>query len=186
MNEPAPRKRGRPAKPADERKGQNLTFRTRADFRARLEQAAAKSERSVSEEVELRVERSFEIDHIIRGYNDLMSVFIENGENARKFATSAMAIISILQELKSKDGRQIGNEDWANSLAIRAGLRTGLGQLLDHYAPKIDKSELENLSDKARSDIARAEAIAKLQAMIATGRTSEVLELVVRQDDATT
>lgn len=181
-----PKRRGRPPKSTSGPKVGTLTFRTRADFRERLEQAAAQSGRSVTEEVELRVERSFEIDRIVRGYNDLMSVFIENGENARKLATSAMAIISILQDLKSKDGRQIGSENWHNSVATRVGLRRGLISLVDHYAPELNDDERESLSTEERSDIARAEAIAKLQVLIETGRISEVLDLAVRQDDATT
>ncbi|MHB2208646.1 hypothetical protein [Methylobacterium sp. CM6257] len=186
MNEPAQRKRGRPPKPADERKGHNLTFRTRADFRDRLEQAAAQSGRSVTEEVELRVERSFEIDRIIRGYNDLMSVFIENGENARKLATSLMAVVSIVQDQKSKDGRQIGSENWLNSPATRAGVRLGAISLIEHYAPAIDDEELSRLDAETRSDIARAETIAKLQVMMATGRASEMLDLVAHQNDTLT
>jgi hypothetical protein len=181
-----PKRRGRPPKSSAGPKVGSLTFRTRADFRERLEQAAAQSGRSVTEEVELRVERSFEIDPIVRDYNNLMSVFIDNGENARKFATSAMAIISILQELKAKDGHQIGSEDWSNSVATRAGLRRGLTSLVDHYAPQLIDSERKKLSAEVLSDISRAESIAKLQAMIETGRISDVLDLVVRQDDATT
>lgn len=181
-----PKRRGRPPKSAAGPKVGTLTFRTRADFRERLEQAAAQTGRSVTEEVELRVERSFEIDRIVRGYNDLMSVFIENGDNARKLATSLMAVVSIVQELKSKDGRQIGNENWSESPATRAGVRLGAISLIDHYAPKLDDKELSKLGAETRSDIARAEAIAKLQVMMATGRTNEVLDLVARQDDAYT
>jgi hypothetical protein len=58
-----PRKKrgpGRPALPASERKSKNLTFRSRTDLRKQLEQAARLSDRSISEEIELRLEQSFQ------------------------------------------------------------------------------------------------------------------------------
>jgi hypothetical protein len=53
-----PKKRGRPPLPDSERKGgSNITFRARGGLRERLAQAAAKAERSISEEIEHRLER---------------------------------------------------------------------------------------------------------------------------------
>lgn len=187
MNDLAlPKRRGRPPKPADERKGANLTFRTRADFRERLEQAAQQSGRSVTEEVELRVERSFEIDRMIRGFTDLSSIFIENGETARKFASSAMALIASVQETKAIDGRQIGMQDWSNSPATRAGIRICVTELLNHYAPELDDAELSALDVQARDDVGRVKTLAKIWALMSTGRENEVLHMMVRQDGAST
>jgi Arc-like DNA binding domain len=56
----AARGRGRPPIPEADRKRANLTFRTRSGMREKLEAAAAQSGRSVSEEVEYRLERSFQ------------------------------------------------------------------------------------------------------------------------------
>lgn len=53
------RKRGGQEKAPAERKRNNLTFRTRDRLYERLEQAAAASGRSVSEEIEHRLEHSF-------------------------------------------------------------------------------------------------------------------------------
>lgn len=50
---------GRPRKSEADRKEGNLTFRTRRGLRERLVAAAAASGRSLSEEVERRVEESF-------------------------------------------------------------------------------------------------------------------------------
>lgn len=52
------KRRGRPAKAPSERKRGNLTFRVRDDLRAALEEAAAQSDRSLSEEIEYRLELS--------------------------------------------------------------------------------------------------------------------------------
>ena len=56
---PIPLMRGRPPKAEGERKGRNLTFRVRENLRARLQQAADVSGRSISEEIESRVEATF-------------------------------------------------------------------------------------------------------------------------------
>lgn len=53
------KQRGRPPLSLVKRKSENLKFRTRSDVRERLEAAALASGRSLSEEVERRVEDSF-------------------------------------------------------------------------------------------------------------------------------
>jgi hypothetical protein len=55
-----PRKGGRPALSSERKKSQTLTFRTRADLRKSLEAAAEQAGRSISEEVEYRLQRSFD------------------------------------------------------------------------------------------------------------------------------
>ena len=54
-----PLAKGRPKMPLEERKGINLTFRARKDLRDRLGIAAAVNQRSISEEVEHRIELTF-------------------------------------------------------------------------------------------------------------------------------
>jgi hypothetical protein len=51
---------GRPALPADRRRSHTLRFRARGDTLSRLQAAADVSGRSLSEEIEYRVERSFD------------------------------------------------------------------------------------------------------------------------------
>lgn len=58
MPDEAPKRRGRPPLDPGERKDGNLTFRTRGDLRQRLDAEAKKNGRTVSEEVEWRLERS--------------------------------------------------------------------------------------------------------------------------------
>jgi Arc-like DNA binding dprotein len=52
-------KPGRPALSAADSKKRNLTFRCREEMRERLHAAAQKSRRSLSEEIENRLEQSF-------------------------------------------------------------------------------------------------------------------------------
>jgi hypothetical protein len=56
---PSPTRRGRPPIPPGQRKSKNFTFRSRGDLHARLADAAAQSNRSISEEIEWRIQRSF-------------------------------------------------------------------------------------------------------------------------------
>ena len=59
MARTAKRKVGRPALPEEQRRNRALKFRARGDMQARLQAAADKSGRSISEEIEYRLEQSF-------------------------------------------------------------------------------------------------------------------------------
>jgi hypothetical protein len=73
--EETPKKRiGRPPKPAAERKERNFTFRTRPELRAQLTEAAAKSGRSISEEIEYRLDRTFMTDELSDGLERLVHI----------------------------------------------------------------------------------------------------------------
>jgi Arc-like DNA binding domain len=58
---------GRPPKSEEDRKGVNFTFRNRGQMRERLQEAAAASKRSISEEIEHRLEDSFRNEDIYGG-----------------------------------------------------------------------------------------------------------------------
>src|SRR5262249_31991569 len=55
---------GRPPKSEEDRKAVNFTFRSRGQMRERLREAATASRRSISEEIEHRLERSFQQQEI--------------------------------------------------------------------------------------------------------------------------
>jgi hypothetical protein len=57
-------KRGRPPRHAGERLSKNRTFRVRGELDYRLQAAANESGRSVSEEIEYRLENSFRMDDL--------------------------------------------------------------------------------------------------------------------------
>ncbi|MGY4237310.1 hypothetical protein ACVIIW_006257 [Bradyrhizobium sp. USDA 4449] len=54
--------RGRPALSAAEKRTHNLTFRARGDMRERLASAAAAHQKSISEEIEGRLQQSFDLE----------------------------------------------------------------------------------------------------------------------------
>ena len=55
---------GRPPKADEDRKDVNFTFRSRGQMRERLKAAADRAHRSISEEIEFRLERSFQEEEI--------------------------------------------------------------------------------------------------------------------------
>ena len=62
----ASRRRGRPGQPIEQRKRNTLAFRVRDQMKAKLEVAADKSERSVSEEIEYRLMMSFDDEALVQ------------------------------------------------------------------------------------------------------------------------
>src|SRR5258707_6025017 len=61
-------KRGRPPRHEGETLSKNRTFRVRGELDEQLQAAAAKSKRSVSEEIEYRLSRSFYDDLLAKGF----------------------------------------------------------------------------------------------------------------------
>lgn len=87
------RRRGRPALAKEDRKSASLKFRTRTGVRERLEVEAAKKSRSVSEEAEWRIEKSFDYDSIDGAVNEAflryMRVFFGGSNNPAAMAVMA-------------------------------------------------------------------------------------------------
>jgi hypothetical protein len=82
-----PRKppRGRPPRHEGERLSKNRTFRVRGGLDEKLQAAAAVSGRSVSEEIEFRLDQSFDRDAFI-------GLMVGGDENARILRTIAIAM----------------------------------------------------------------------------------------------
>lgn len=71
--------RGRPRKPDIEAKRHAIGFRTTLDLKLRIEAAAAESRRSVAQEIELRLERSFDADLIRNAVREAMCISVDQG-----------------------------------------------------------------------------------------------------------
>src|SRR4051812_23391647 len=88
-----PRKGGRPALSSERKKSQTLTFRTRTDLRKSLEAAAERAGRSISEEVEYRLQRSFDREAIILEiYGEIHAKLFRSLQKLLLFASSAKHI----------------------------------------------------------------------------------------------
>jgi hypothetical protein len=94
------RKRGRPPKPEGERRRGNLTFRVRAHLRYLLQLRADRSGRSLSEEIEYRLERSLAEEVLLYGIQDPMI-----------FLNAVNAITIVLASLERQTGRKAFGPD---------------------------------------------------------------------------
>ena len=72
------RPKGRPPVPESEKKGRNFTFRSRRDMHERLAQASAANQRSISEEIERRLEQSFETEQRNAAFRETMEKRLED------------------------------------------------------------------------------------------------------------
>jgi len=70
------KKRGRPPIAEEARRSKNFTFRGRGDLHERLATAAAKSGRSISEEIEWRLEGSFQKETVSADLNRIEATLI--------------------------------------------------------------------------------------------------------------
>ena len=82
----SPRSRGRPRVPDQTRKRNNVTIRMRDELKAKVEQSAAKQQRSISEEIEKRLETSFADEARVGGpamlgmANMMAAAFLRGGQ----------------------------------------------------------------------------------------------------------
>jgi|tagenome__1003787_1003787.scaffolds.fasta_scaffold20380484_1 hypothetical protein len=98
-----PKKRGRPAIPAAEKKARNFTFRSRGDLHERLSGAAAANQRSISEEIEHRIEQSFQIEQRIE---EMRSQFNQRIQVVEAEAKLGMARVAEAAEQKNASLRE--------------------------------------------------------------------------------
>jgi hypothetical protein len=93
-------KRGRPAKPEAERKRSNLTFRVRTQQRYRLQLSANREGRSLSEEIEHRLEKSLSEEVLLYGIQD-----------PTVFLNAVNTITIVLASLERQTGRKAFGPD---------------------------------------------------------------------------
>jgi hypothetical protein len=129
---------GRPPKAASERKGNALAFRARPALRAALDRAASASGRSLSEEVEWRLERSVDRERRRGVYDD--EPIIDT-------------LISILQ---MAEGRTGGGR-WDDNLTANAIVATAIREYVRGRAPRADAGE-QSQAAVARALRAKEEA----------------------------
>ena len=94
------RPRGRPHVPATEKKVRNFTFRSRGDMHERLSEAAVLSERSISEEIERRLEKSFEAELRLADVHQFLKS--EWGEDVYNIAFSAARSLAAIESYTGK------------------------------------------------------------------------------------
>jgi hypothetical protein len=110
--EQSTRGRGRPPKPEHERRRGNLTFRVRDRLRYRLEAYAKRDGRSLSEEIEQRLERSLNEEMLLFGLED-----------PSRFRHAIQTITMVLSGLELQTGRKAfgpNGDPWLHEQAWKA------------------------------------------------------------------
>jgi hypothetical protein len=121
MNSTPKRKPGRPPKRPGEKSEHNLTFRTRGSLRAGLIRAAEKNGRSISEEIEHRLERSLDRDRMRGVYDD--DPLVE-------------AFITILRSTE-----EVGGGRWYEDIVVNGAVATAINRYIRSALPESPKGE---------------------------------------------
>lgn len=139
-----PKKRGRPPKPAAERRRHNQTFRCNDEMLARLQREAEQNQRSVSEEVEYRVAQALQKD--VR----LQSVLaVIGGADKVMFASMANGDLRIaIEQANTEIG---GPLEWYESPeklnVVRRHMQDVVGRTVDAFAKMVQNGVAERTGD---------------------------------------
>jgi hypothetical protein len=134
-------KMGRPAKAGGERRTDMITFRVRGSLGDRLRKTAAKSERSLSDEIEYRLEQSFDWE-ATKGGIDKMLAEARAAHDAANIQAIRKAGFQIVREAGGKVTVNVSPE---LLLAEADGIRRS-GFVAEE---NVDKSPLEIVADRA-------------------------------------
>jgi hypothetical protein len=128
-----PKRRGGQPKSAAQRKRNNLTFRTRDELRQRLETAAAVSGRSISEEIEYRLNRDFNWE-ATKGDVDKVRAEAAAIRSTAYVQALRLAGLTILRDIEARPRRVVIDLETllAEADGIARGLRSGF---VDEKAP---------------------------------------------------
>ena len=153
--------RGRPPRHQRERLRKNRTFRVRPVLDSNLVAAAATSCRSVSEEIEFRLEQSFDRDAFL-------GIMLGDGESAK-----ALQAIAMVMKLESREGLWLRQAD--NSAHVRRATDFILAQLSEQRS--IGAGWFQHPSDAQRGHDVTPEMMAyqALNAVKATGTYTNLL-----------
>jgi hypothetical protein len=113
--------RGRPPRHLGERLSKNRTFRVRGKLDEKLQAAATASGRSVSEEIEFRLDQSFDRDAFL-------GVMLGHDESAK-----ALQAIAIVMKLTGREGNWAQHADTAERVRLSVALI--IAQFATRHAP---------------------------------------------------
>ena len=196
------KRRGRPPKSAEDRKGGNLTFRVRDGMRERLEASAKARGVSISEDVEKRIERTFDFDYLL-GDNETALVlrsiasavqrfektsgkaWVRDSETQERVHEAVSKMIDVLLEVRPQidDRRKHTGQglpvDFAD-LEMRVGFRTmALDSAIEELQAYRRAKEQELIplvrEGRARRELKREEA--KVRAILAQASRDELVQI---------
>lgn len=134
---------GRPPKAPEKGRRRNYAFRMSDDVRDRVVAAAEQAGRSMSEEVERRIEDSFKQE----AHQNFTLMLFNRSPNLQNLVLQIATVGGYVESLKDADGKPLGSKDWENHEPTRAGIRAALTALIDvatHPTRDIDTSVVFN------------------------------------------
>lgn len=150
--EEKPRKRmGRPPKAPEKGRRQNYTFRLSDQTRDQLVDAATESSRSLSEEIEWRIEESFR-----EKQGEMLAKSLLNGsDNLYRLVSRITGLVSALENYKDKSGNSLGSRDWDNHEPTRAAIRAGVVTLIEDIVPPTTAFDINEINRKQQEIFSR-------------------------------
>jgi hypothetical protein len=177
------RRPGGQPKPLAQRKRNNLTFRTRDELRERLEKAAAASGRSVSEEIEYRLNRDFGWEATKGDITEMLAQARAQQSAARVHALRAAGLM-ILRDIEARPTRVI--VDLETLLAEADGIARGLrpGFIEEKAPPAPPRAEPRRTAEEERDLLRTLEDIMrKLDEAVARARAADAAAAAKSDDD---
>lgn len=135
-------RRGRPPLPPESGKRHPIGIRTTKELHDRVESAAKRSGRSIAQEIEFRLERSFAVDEEARTALDvaygrrLAGLLMLIGRTMRQVGSTTRRLSTGHQD--NLPGRSWFSDPWAFNEAVQAANR-----LIDGYRPTGDRERMQ-------------------------------------------
>lgn len=150
--EEKPRKRmGRPPKAPEKGRRQNYTFRLSDQVRDQLIDAASESGRSMSEEIEWRIEESFR-----EKQGEMLAKSLLNGsDNLYRLVSRISGLVGALENYKDKSGNRLGSRDWDNHEPTRAAIRAGVVALIEDIVPPTMTFDINEINNRQQEIFSR-------------------------------
>jgi hypothetical protein len=120
-----PRKRGRPALPPEEGKRFPLNTRTTKELKERIEAAASQSGRSVAQEVERRLEQSFDRE-------ELQAKTIETNFGGRQMSAMLRMMAAAADLIADQLGKGTAMADYETFIAVQRAWKP----IIERFRPK--------------------------------------------------
>ncbi|MCJ2071415.1 hypothetical protein MKK75_21890 [Methylobacterium sp. J-030] len=107
-------------------------------------EAADKAGRSMSEEIERRVDQSFQTASLAQS-------LLNGSENLYVMVSRISSLVSTIENYTDKSGAHLGSKDWKVHEPTRAAIRAGVTQLVDDLTAPVRKVDRDELAEMART-----------------------------------
>ncbi|WP_419828346.1 hypothetical protein [Methylobacterium sp.] len=156
----AAKKGGRPRVYPGTEKRPTLTFRVRGTMHQRLQESAAVNEVSLSEEIERRLERSFEIEKALA----------VQSANTNLLLSRVLVGCTAIENWRNANDEPLGSTDWARHEPTAAAIGRYLRHLANTAAPRSTPSGLLASETPEVERIREMEAVADHFGALLTGQ----------------